>query len=162
MGYIRGNGFGYPNGRSSFGRKPVNIPLLVGIPIAVIVVMSMVGWYMRKVLRRRQLNQTLKEKAVPHIFSNVYVSHKAFKKELSQPAMPTLDLDLEKQQQPARSPITDAKKSGSQLSLFREEALAAAPLIFSGPKSAPVRTSSTASLGSMSIPAPLSPPSALA
>lgn len=100
----------------------VSIPLLIVIPIIVIALLLVLFIYLRRLYSTRQISQTIKEKPLPNLFSNVYVSHKKFKDEVVVAGANN------------KGNLT---KNASEMSLFREEALTAAPLIYSGPKSAP-------------------------
>lgn len=103
-----------------------SLPLLIILPLIIIAILIFAIMYLRRSYQHRVLSENIKERPLPNLFSNVYVSHKAFKNDVL-PADALLKTNS----------VRVNTKSGSELSVFREEALTAAPLIYSGPKSAP-------------------------
>jgi hypothetical protein len=115
----------------------VSIPLLIAIPLVVVAIIIIGIFYLRQMYLTRRLNQNIKEKPLPDLFSNVYLSHKAFKKENVAQAPESSNTNLKKPGSAGTMGGGNLTKTVSELSLFREETLTAAPLIYSGPKSAP-------------------------
>jgi hypothetical protein len=116
----------------------ISIPLLIIIPITVAAILIIGIIYMRRFYMNRQLNQNIKEKPLPDLFSNVYLSHKVFKKEnIPLQVQDTNNTNAKKPGSAGTMGGGNLTKTVSELSLFREETLTAAPLIYSGPKSAP-------------------------
>lgn len=114
-----------------------SLPLLVILPLSVIAILIVAILYLRRLYQHRLISENIKERPLPNLFSNVYVSHQAFKKDV----LPTDSL--------LKTNSVRMSKTGSELSVFREEALTAAPLIYSGPKSAPAYPGHAKSQGNL-------------
>ena len=116
----------------------ISIPLLIVIPLVMTAILIIGIIYLRRLYSTRQINQNIKEKPLPNLFSNVYLSHKVFKKEnVPAQVQASNNANLKKLGSAGTMDGGNLSKTVSELSLFREETLTAAPLIYSGPKSAP-------------------------
>ena len=103
-----------------------SLPLLIILPLLILTALAGAILYLRRTYQNRLISQNIKERPLPNLFSNVYMSHQTFKKDVVPPT-----------EAPLKANSVRMSKTGSDLSVFREEALTAAPLIYAAPKSAP-------------------------